>query len=133
MAYATFDDIAALVPELPAIQKPSRKDVVAMCADYSMLVDMAYKKHGYSVPITDANDVGMIGRFVAKKVAADVLRSVYRGQSTESTQTAQIWEADWNSFLSMVRDGSYTLQGQDDNSGGLGVMFFRRHNAEDDE
>lgn len=133
MAYATYSDIAALIPELPSIQTPSRANIAGMCSDYSLLVDMAYKKLGYSVPITDADDVGMISRFVAKKVAADVLRAVYRGQGTESTQSATIWEADWNSFINMLKDGSLALQGQTQDGGGLGVMYSRRHNPDDDE
>jgi len=120
--YADGNDVQAHLNVLggPGItlgvaSKPTLTQAEQWLDEVSAEVNAVLTANGYStIPATGDNDVLMIGRFVAQKVACMVWQAGF--MSDDLPEKVKNWCAQYDQFLDRLIDGTYRLIDQEPRS-----------------
>lgn len=125
MAYGTYSEVTALVPESVAWTVPTQAQIENWLDQYSAVVDTHLAFLGYAtIPAVETRDVLLFSLYVTQKVAALTERA--GNLSDNTTPKAEAWEADWVAFIESLKGGQIALVGQTPTVGSVGMIYFKR-------
>lgn len=131
--YAAVADVQALLSTLLVIgpaTAPSTAQVQTFLDQTAAEINGVLAAQGYtSVPATGANDLLLIGGFVAEKSAAKTWHAAFQG--TDSPDNVQSWEKGYADFLNRLRQGQQHLVDQAPAGEGEAVFGIVRHPTRD--
>lgn len=128
MAYATYQNIETRldtdgVTFSPASHKVTQTECEAIIDEIGAEINAILKAQGYAtVPVTGANDLLMLRRYVANKTAAEVWMIIF--SSTTLPDYVKAWLDDYVAFLNRLRQGQQFLIDQDPTSTQAGQILI---------
>ena len=132
-AYATADDVQALIPrlEISTTSTPTTAEVEAFITQIEAAINGVLSAQGYaSIPATGTNDVEMLRGYVSAEVAARVWLSFFVSQDAPAKVT--IWHDDFRDFMNRLRQGQQHLVDQLPQGDTEAVFAVVRHPTRDD-
>lgn len=124
MAYATYDDIEGLVPELAGVDNPDQTTVEGWITRTSNTVDGYLAQKGYTVPVTDTEDASALGQFVIFKVACMSVQTMSLGD--DYRQKGEAWCKEYADFIEDVKAGVFKLTSQTATKGRTGFFYTKK-------
>lgn len=105
--YATYTDVYARAPRLASISSLTTAEIDEFIDQVEQEINSGLRYCGYTVPITNANDVTMLKRFVAEKASA----MSYHAAVIDETSPAWVikYEEDYTAFMLRVRECKLAL------------------------
>lgn len=126
MAYGVYGDVTAMVPELLGLTYPATATLTTWLERVSNVIDGVLASQGYSVPVTDTEDVSMLTHFATASVACKAIYAATLGADYKAK--ADSWCAEYADFIDDLKAGSIVLTGQVPTKAGSGVIQIRRPN-----
>lgn len=111
--------------------KPTLAEVADMLATRSLALDMRIRAGGYTVPVVDADGLAVLASIAELQVAASVIERLVMGRTPDAAkvESAATWRKEAEELLKGLIDGSASMPGGDDRTGG-GVAGFSSGDSE---
>lgn len=114
MAYATADDVQALVPEMTfsTTSNPTETEVTTMISQTEAEINGVLRAVGYTtIPVSDSSDVALLQGYVTRRVAAQAYMAAFRGD--DAPYKIKQWNEDYSSFLMRLKRKEQQLASAD--------------------
>lgn len=107
-SYATYTNVYTKSPRLSTVASLTTAEIEESIAEVESEINTGLRHCGYTTPISNANDIVMLRRFVAEKAAAMSYHEAFLDETAPNYITT--YEADYTAFMLRVRECKFTLE-----------------------
>lgn len=107
-SYATYTDVYTKLPRLSSVASLTTTEIEEFIAQVEAEINTGLRYCGYTTPISNANDITMLRRFVSEKAAAMSYHAAFIDEV--SPDIVKQYEADYTAFILRVRECKLALE-----------------------
>lgn len=107
-SYATYTDVYTKLPRLSSVASLTTTEIEDFIEEVEAEINSGLRYCGYTVPISNANDITMLRRFVAEKAAAMSYHAAFIDEA--SPDIVKRYEEDYTAFMLRLRECKLALE-----------------------
>lgn len=107
-SYATYTDVYTKLPRLSSVATLTTTEIEGFISEVEAEINSGLRYCGYTTPISNANDIVMLRRFVAEKAAAMSYHAAFIDEA--SPDIVKRYEEDYTAFMLRLRECKLALE-----------------------